>query len=173
MIHKPTASEYPAFFSKYIELAHSDNLMQELKLNSIKTIELLEGITDEQASFRYATGKWSLKEVVGHMVDTERIMSYRTLRIARGDVTPLPGFDENALVIHAGFSELAIQSLLQDFSIVRQATLSLLEQLPSHAWSRVGIVSNNEITVRSLGFIIVGHELHHRKVIVERYLSAF
>jgi uncharacterized damage-inducible protein DinB len=172
MIQKPAVTEYPTFFATYIERVASDNLLQELEDNSKQTIAILEGLTEKQASFRYAPGKWSLKEVIGHMVDTERIMSYRALRIARGDATPLPGFDEKTYVSHSEFSERSLESLLHSFSIVRQATLNLLEQFPADAWLRVGVVSNNEITVRALGFIIAGHELHHRDVIIERYIGA-
>ncbi|MEX2414590.1 MAG: DinB family protein [Paenibacillaceae bacterium] len=172
MIHRPAATEYSSYFAKYIERVASDDLLHELEIQLNETTDLLADLSEEQTSFRYAQGKWSVKEVVGHMVDTERIMSYRALRIARGDVTPLPGFDENAYVSHSNFSVRSLQSLLQDFSIVRQATLNLLDQLPAHAWPRVGVVSNNEITVRALGFIIAGHELHHRNVIIERYIGA-
>jgi uncharacterized damage-inducible protein DinB len=173
MILKPAISEYPTFFARYVERVPSDDLLHELEHNFKLTAATLDSLTEEQAGFRYAPGKWSLKEVVGHMVDTERIMSYRALCIARGDVTPLPGFDENAYVSQADFSERTLQSLLQDFIIVRQATINLLGQFPAEAWSRVGVVNNNEITVRALGFIIAGHELHHRNVINERYISTF
>lgn len=173
MIHKPAVTEYPAYFTKYIELVATDDLLQELQNSGKQTIATLEGLSEAEASFRYAPVKWSIKEVVGHIVDTERILSYRALRIARGDVTPLPGFDESTYVSLANFSERPLSSLLQSFSIVRQSTIDLLEQFPEDAWSRVGIVSNNEITVRALGFIVAGHELHHLRVIVERYIRAF
>jgi uncharacterized damage-inducible protein DinB len=173
MIHRPAANEYSSFFSTYIENVTSDDLLYELKHNFKRTVATLENVTEDQASFRYAPGKWSLKEVVGHMVDTERIMSYRALCIARGDISSFPGFDENAYVSQSYFSERTLESLLQDFIIVRQATLNLLEHLPTVAYSREGIVSNNKITVRALGFIIAGHELHHRNVISERYINAF
>ncbi len=172
MIHRPAVTEHPAFFTKYINCVPSDDLLQELEHNGKQTIATLKDVSEEQANFRYAPDKWSLKEVIGHMVDTERIMSYRALRIARGDVTPLPGFDENAYVSHSDSSERTLANLLNDFSIVRQATINLLEPLSNAAWSRVGVASNNEITVRALGFVIAGHELHHRNVIVERYIGA-
>ncbi len=172
MIHKPAITEYPTYFTKYIELVATDDLLQELQMNGKQIIAKLQDLSEDEANFRYAPGKWSIKEVIGHMIDTERIMSYRALRIARGDVTPLPGFDENAYVKHSDFSERTLTNLLNDFSIVRQSTINLLEPLSADACSRVGVVSNNEITVRALGFIIAGHELHHRNVIVERYISA-
>jgi uncharacterized damage-inducible protein DinB len=170
---RPSPTEYPAFFATYIDLVPSDDLLQELEQSFQQTMAILESLTEEQASFRYAPGKWTIKEVVGHMVDTERIMNYRALCIARGDTTPFPGFDEEAYVSHSEFAERSLQSLLQDFSLVRQASMNLLERLPTDAWSRVGTVNNNKIVVSALGFIIVGHGLHHTNVIRDRYMATF
>jgi uncharacterized damage-inducible protein DinB len=173
MNRRPHSTEHAPYFAKYVELVASHEILNVLENQIKETAALLKGLTEDQANFRYASGKWSVKEVVGHMVDTERIMSYRALRIARGDVTPLPGFDENAYMVHSEFDARPLESLLYDFSVVRRATLNLLERLPKDAWSRTGIVSQHEITVRAIGFIIAGHELHHRNVIVERYIPAF
>lgn len=173
MIHRPAISEYPPYFETYIQLVQTDDLLQALDHNSKQINANLKQLTEEQAAFRYAPGKWSLKEVVGHMIDTERIMSYRALCIARGDATSFPGFDENAYVSQSAFDDRTLASLLQDFIIVRQATISLLSQLPLTAWDTIGTVNSNKISVRALGFIIAGHELHHCRTINERYISTF
>src|SRR5262249_31658343 len=119
-----------------------------------------------------APDKWSAKEVLGHINDTERIFTYRALRIARGDQTPLAGFEQDDYVLGAEAQSCLLSDLVEDFIAVRRATVSLFRNLPKAAWMRRGIANNNEITVRALAFITVGHELHHRKILQEKYFSA-
>ncbi|TVY10895.1 DinB family protein [Paenibacillus cremeus] len=170
-LSRPEPSEYASYFGQYVELVPDGNLPDILRSQLQATTALLEGITEERGSFRYAPGKWSLKEVLGHMADTERIMSYRLLRIARGDTTNLPGFSEEAFVAGASFDQRTIAELVDELAVVRQATLSLLQGIQDEAWLRKGTANNIEVSARSLGYIIAGHELHHRSVIEERYLK--
>jgi uncharacterized damage-inducible protein DinB len=137
-----------------------------------RQVEELFGALDEHAiaGFRYAPGKWTLKEILGHLIDDERIFAYRVLCIARGDARPLASFDENDYVAGANFEEQPLRDLLDDYALTRRATIALLRSLPDEAWSRRGNVAGYEATVRGLAWHIAGHELHHLATIRERYL---
>ncbi|WP_240762732.1 DinB family protein [Paenibacillus thalictri] len=126
-------------------------------------------LPQERSLYRYAPGKWSLKEVLGHITDNERIMSYRLLRIARGDRTPLAGYDQDVLMSGAAFDLNPLSDVLEDYTAVRRATLSLLKGLPAEAWSRKGVVGGNESTALAWAYILAGHEIHHMNIISERY----
>ncbi len=132
---------------------------------------LLSGRSEAEGDLRYAPGKWSLKEVLGHINDTERIMSYRALRIARGDATPLPGFEQDDYVRNASSAPVALSDWIEDYIAVRRATVSLFRNLDKTAWSRRGVVNGNEITACALAYVIAGHEMHHRKILEEKYLQ--
>jgi hypothetical protein len=173
MNQRPASTEYAPYFEKYVKLVPEGDLLQLLSQQIKETTDLVRNITDAQGEYRYAPGKWSLKEVIGHMSDTERVMSYRLLRFARGDQTPLMGFDQDIYVNGAAFELHSVQDLLEELTAVRQATLYLLHGLTDEAWGRTGPVNNNEVTVKSLAYIIAGHELHHRKIIEEYYLINF
>jgi hypothetical protein len=173
MNHRPASTEYAPYYEKYVSLVPEGDLLQLMSQQIKETTDLLRNITDAQGEYRYAPGKWSLKEVIGHMSDTERVMSYRLLRFARGDQTPLMGFDEKTYVNGAAFELHSVQDLLEELAAVRQATLYLLHGLTDEAWERAGKANDNDVTVRGLAFIIAGHELHHRKIIDELYLSNF
>jgi hypothetical protein len=132
---------------------------------------LLRPVSEDIAAFRYDEGKWSVKQVIGHLIDVERIMTYRALRVARGDQTPLPGFDENAYAQTAGSDQRTLRSLLAELEATRAATAAFFHNLPAETWMRIGIANNNAISVRALAFIIAGHELHHREILQDRYLA--
>lgn len=170
MLERPQNGEYGSHFEPYIEKVPDVDLASLLESQIEEFIQLLSGISEEQAKFRYAEGKWSLKEVLGHVADTERIMSYRLLRVARGDKTPLPGFEENLFVAHSKANSRSINDLLQDFAAVRIATLSLFRQLDDEAWTRVGSVSGHDCSATALAYIIAGHAIHHIGIVQERYL---
>jgi hypothetical protein len=170
---RPASEEFNPFYERYVNLVPEGDFMQLLTQQLKETTDLFRHVTDGQGEYRYAPDKWSLKEVIGHMSDTERVMSYRLLRIARGDKTPLAGFDENDFVRGASFSLRSVQDLLEEFAAVRKSTLHLLYGLTDEAWKRQGIVKDAGITVLALAAIIAGHELHHRKVLEERYFSTF
>ncbi len=171
MSNRPAKDEYAPYYETYISLVPEGSLESTLTKQLEETTRMLLAISEEQANHRYASGKWSLKEVLGHITDTERIMSYRLLRIARGDKTPLAGFDEEAFVKGASFSSCAWSELLEDYIAVRRSTLTLLRGLSEEAWNRRGVANNSELSARALAYIICGHELHHRRVIQERYLT--
>ena len=167
---KPSNEEFPSYFDKYIDLVPEGSLEDTLIKQLKDTTAFLSNISETQANYRYATGKWTIKEVIGHITDTERIMSYRLLRIARGDQSPLAGYDDESYVKEAAFHSCSLPDLLKDFSAVRQSTVSLVRSLPEDVWSRKGITNNSEISVRALAYIIAGHELHHVKIIKDKYV---
>ncbi len=164
--------EYPSHFERYVSLVPSSgDVLTVLQEQADATLELLRTLPESKGGFRYAPGKWSVRELVGHVIDTERVLAYRALCFARGDKTPLPGFAEADYVNHASFDERTLDDLAAEFALVRAATLSLFDHLDSAAWVRTGIASGNEVSVRALAHIIAGHELHHRGILRERYLQ--
>jgi uncharacterized damage-inducible protein DinB len=169
-IGRPQDDEFAPHAKGYVALVASDNVIQVLEEQIDKTIALVSPLSDQQALLSYAPGKWTVKQTIGHLSDTERVFSYRTLRIARGDTTPLPGFEQDGYVPNAGSNERTLQDLLEEFQAVRQSTLALLRSLPSAAWLRVGTTDGSRVTVRGLVFTTAGHELHHFKILQERYL---
>lgn len=170
MNNRPSKDEYPAYFETYISLVPDGRIEDILHSQLEETRSFLVQLTDEQANHRYAEGKWSVKEVVGHMTDTERVMQYRLLCIGRGDQTPLPGFDEMIYMQGVDFHSCSMEDLLEDLTAVRHSTLMLLKSLPESAWSNSGTANNSHLTARALAYIIAGHVVHHVRVIKERYL---
>jgi len=166
---KPSENEYGGHFGNYIRLVPEGDIVETLEVQERETIGLLSGLPESRGDYRYAEGKWSLKELVGHMTDTERVMSYRLLRIARGDETPLPGFDQDLWMKHSVFGGWSFAQLAEDYGAVRKATLTLLKGLPEEAWSRRGTASNVGLTVRALAHVIAGHEKHHIAIIRDKY----
>lgn len=169
MKEKPSVREYPDYYRGYVELVPEGEIIETLSSQLEETISLLKA-NKEKRDFRYAEGKWSLIEVVGHIIDTERVMAYRLLRIARGDKTSLHGYDDEVYVENAHFSARKLEDLLDEFILVRKATLVLLKGLPKEVWQNIGYANNGEFTVNSIAYIIAGHERHHRKLIEERYI---
>lgn len=169
---RPESSEFIPYYSTYIGLIPDGEIIQILNEQINDSISLLKDISDNQGLFRYAPKKWSIKEVLGHMADTERIMAYRLLCFARGEKESLPGFDENSYVLNASFDNQTIEDLVDNFLAVRKSTVHLLKSLNSNSWSQRGTANGGEVTVRAIAYIIAGHELHHRHIIKERYLKA-
>lgn len=167
---KPANGEYPAYYRNYINLVKEGSLKEILLKQLEEMTILISHVNEEQAYYRYAEGKWTLKEVIGHITDTERIMAYRLLRFARGDQTALAGYDDESYVLEATFHSRSIPDLLEEFIAVRHSTISLIKSLPEKSWNRKGIANNGEISVAALAYIIAGHELHHRRIIEEKYL---
>lgn len=169
MSQRPQADEFPVYYKGYIDTV-ADDVLLELE-NQIESLpKFLSAISEEKASFAYAEGKWTIKEVLGHMLDTERIMSYRALCFARRDETALPGFDENVYVKHAHFNDRTLQSLLDEFIVLRKSTMYLLKSFNEEELNRSGISNDKPITVRALIFILAGHVNHHQQILKERYL---
>lgn len=169
MRQRPETQEYSTYYWTYIQLVPEGNVIDLLADQLEATLALVRQLSEEQAAYRYEPGKWSIKEVIGHITDTERIMAYRLLRIARGDKTELPGFNQDTYISGASFEQCSLQFLIEDLTAVRHATLTLLKGLSEEAWVRQGVASKSPFSVRALACVIVGHELHHRKVLVDRY----
>jgi hypothetical protein len=169
-ITRPQPGEYDPYYERYISLVQSDDVLAALERQFPETASLLGSRGAARADFRYAPEKWSVKEVVGHLSDTERIMSYRALRIARGDKTPIEGFEQDDYVPNGRFGQRTLADLLAEFGDIRKATLDLFRSLDVEAAARRGVANQKEITARALAYIIAGHELHHRRILEERYL---
>lgn len=175
-IAPPQPGEYAPYYERYISLivsnAQSEDILDTLDQQRRQTMLLLCGRDEEDGDFRYAPDKWSVKEVLGHVCDTERIFAYRALRISRADATPMEGFEQDDYVRNGPFAQRPLADLVEDFIAVRRATLSLLRNLDEAAWSRRGVANKNEVSVRALAYIIAGHELHHRRILEEKYFAA-
>jgi len=143
--------------------------IDELVAQRARMLNALSPLSDEQARYRYAPGKWSIKELVGHLADTERVFAYRLLRIGRGDATPLPGFEENDYARAGSFDARPFGDLLDEWAAVRDATTALASGLPDEAWARRGTANNHPVSARALLYIILGHVEHHRSILQERY----
>ncbi|MBD2716108.1 DinB family protein [Microvirga sp. STR05] len=168
-ITPPAATEYAPYYGTYVRLVTGDPLAA-LQAQPAELRRLLTGLTEQQGQFRYASGKWSIKEMLVHMIDTERIFAYRALRIARGDTTPLPGFEQDDYVPASEADSRSLTSILHEYDTVRAATLSLLESLSEAQLGRQGTASGQPVSVRAMNFIIAGHEAHHLHILQERYL---
>lgn len=170
MLQRPSHDEYSSFYTGYIGLVPDGDYVSILNNQEKDLVTIFLSLSEEQALSRYAPGKWSLKEVLAHITDTERIMSYRLLRIARGDTTDLPGFDQDIFIANASFDEVAITDLIKDFQAVRKATLALLPTISEAAWARLGTANTFTISARALAYVIVGHAQHHLNMVEQKYL---
>ena len=169
---RPQPTEYAAYYENYVSLVPGTDILGVLEAQGMLMTQLLGARSEREGNFRYAPEKWTVKEVVGHISDTERIFAYRALRISRNDKTPMEGFEQDDYVKHGGFNDRSLADLAEEFSHVRGATLALFLGLGGDAWQRRGTANKTEVTVRALAFIIAGHELHHRRILEEKYLPA-
>jgi len=169
---RPKPGEYAPYYDRYISLIPGNDIVGTLAAQLPKTVALLAARSESDGDLRYAPEKWTVKEALGHVIDTERIMSYRALRFARNDRTPLAGFEQDDYVRDGPFADLRLADLLEECKTVRAATLSFFGSLRPTDWTRRGIANKNEISVRALAYIIAGHELHHRHILEERYFAS-
>ena len=169
-LSRPQPGENAPYYDRYISLVPGDDVLAALDEQRRQTLLLLSGRSEADGDFRYAPDKWSLKELLGHLNDTERIMRYRALRISRNDSTPIEGFEQDDYVRNSSLGKRPLADLMEDYIAVRRATISLFRNLDEPAWSRHGVAADNEVTVRALAYIIAGHELHHRRILEEKYL---
>jgi uncharacterized damage-inducible protein DinB len=170
-IAKPAAGEFPPYARMYIDRLPADGrVLDHMRAGLDAAMEMVRPLSEAQLAHRYAPGKWTVREVLVHVVDDERIYAYRALRFARGDTTPLPGFEQDAFARHSGANEREIGDIMEEYRAVRAATLALFRGLPEEAVARGGVADGNFVTVRALAFHIAGHESHHLEVIRERYL---
>lgn len=170
-IAAPDPSEYAPYYGRYITLVGGNDVVAALEDQPRDTLGLLSALSEEQGDCRYAPDKWSIKETLGHVIDAERVFSYRALRFARNDRTPLASFEQDGYVREGGFGERRLADLIEEFVCVRRATVWLFRELSAEAWMRRGIASDNPVSVRAVAYIVAGHELHHRRVLREKYLS--
>jgi len=163
-------NEYSGGFATYVREAGNVNLIEELEISLHDFIRFVQNIPMDKFDYRYAEGKWTIKEIIQHLIDCERIFAYRALRFSRNDQTPLASFEENDYAINTNANERSIQELLTELSAVRHSNLLFYKSLSEEQLKRMGTASNIKISVRALGFTIIGHQKHHQKVFEERYL---
>lgn len=171
MITKPTDAEYPDFYSGYIALVPDGDVIKFLKKQKRMFIGLIDSIPEEQLLYRYEEGKWTIKQIVGHVIDTERVMAYRALVFSRGERQPIPGFNENEYVERASFNQKNIQDLIKEFAKLRESNLALIQNLNVDMMERKGNANDFFFSVRAIVYIIAGHVEHHINVIKSRYLN--
>jgi hypothetical protein len=167
---RPAASEYLPYYERYIGLVPEGDVVATLVNQMIETQALLRALPASVATYRYAPDKWSVNEIVGHMIDSERIFTSRALRFARNDPAPMPSFDQDDYVRNATFDSYPLADVASELEAVRQATIFLFRHMDEQAWSRKGVANNAEVSVRALAYIVAGHELHHREILSARYL---
>jgi len=168
-ISRPAEDEYGPYYGTYISKVPDGDLHQLLARQMEETCAMLSKVPESEADAAYAPGKWTVKEVAGHIVDTERIMAYRLLRVSRGDSTPLPGFEQDDYVKGGNFRSRTLASLIEEFRLARASTLALLRNLDGSTFTRRGIADGKPVSARALAYIIAGHERHHVGILNERY----
>lgn len=161
----------PPFYKNYVKQIEETDVIQALRLSGFRTQVMIHGIPESMADYRYAEGKWSIRELLCHMMDAERIFAYRALRFARNDKTQLPGWEENDYAPQANASARSLKRLAEEMTHLRASTVDLFESFTEEMLKRKGIANNNEMSVLILGFVTAGHEAHHRKILAERYLA--
>ena len=166
---RPAASEYAPFYHGDVEAVPDGDIVELLRSGGRELVEAIGRIPEDRGGFRYGPEKWSIREVLGHLIDAERIFSYRALRVGRGDRTPLASFDENAYVKTAGSDARTIADLVRELAAVREATVLLFESLPEEAWGQRGVASGKDVSLRALAYITAGHARHHLRILRERY----
>jgi uncharacterized damage-inducible protein DinB len=169
---RPEAGEYAEYYRKYIEKVPSTDIPGILESQRLHMLQLFARRSERDGNFRYEPGKWTIKEVLGHVTDAERIFTYRALRIARDDQTPLASFEQDDYVKNGGFASRTLADLVEEFGAVRGASVALFRSFDDVAWSKRGVASQKEVTVRALGFITAGHQIHHRVILEEQYFPA-
>ncbi len=169
---RPEPGEYAPFYETYISKVKGSDILGILDAQRLQMAQLFAAHSERDGNFRYAPDKWTVKEALGHVIDSERIFVYRALRIARGDQTPLASFEQDDYVRGGNFAERTLADLAEEFGLVRAASIALFRSLQREAWQRRGVASEKEVTVRALAFIVAGHEIHHRLILEERYFPA-
>jgi DinB superfamily len=171
MHQRPEKNEYNPFYETYVSLVPETEILPALESQIEQTRVLLSGISDEKSLYRYAPDKWSIRQVIGHMIDGERVFAFRAFTFSRADTVQLFSFDEKQYVAQAGFDQVSLTDLCAEFVALRTANVLMFKHLTAQAWTRDGIASDNCITVLALAYIMVGHVRHHTKILQERYLS--
>jgi DinB superfamily len=168
---RPQPAEYDPYYQKYIARVPEDEIIPALEGQLDELNNLLDGVAEEKGTYAYADGKWTLKEVLSHLIDGERIFAYRAFRIARGDKTPMEGFEQDGYIENSHANERSFAELLGEFELLRKANVFFFKNLEPADWTRVGMANNVEVSVRSLAWIMAGHIRHHIAILQERYFA--
>jgi hypothetical protein len=171
LIERPASSEYAPFYAGYVGSVPDGDLLQLLQRQREETLTLFRGLDEAKARFRYAPGKWTMADVLGHVTDGERVFTYRALTFARGDTSALPSFDENAWAVAANAGRRPLRELMDEYAAVRSATIELFRGFTPEEFARSGVASTKPVSVRALAYIVAGHERHHLRILRERYLG--
>jgi hypothetical protein len=170
-MQRPEKTEYAAYYETYVSLVDETDIVPTLQNQLAEMQNLLGEITEEKAAHAYAEGKWTIKELIGHLIDGEKIFAYRALRVARGDETPMEGYEQDGYIENGNFNDVSLAELTEEFSLVRRANILFFKNLSDKAWRRAGTANNSGISVRALAFIMVGHVQHHANILKTRYLQ--
>lgn len=170
-MNRPEKSEYAEYYEKYVSLVEETDIVSALKNQASEIENLFNKMSDEKSNFRYAAGKWKIRELLGHIVDAERVFAYRALRFSRNDETPLASFEENSYVANGNFGNTKLADLAAEFSLLRQSNVLMFKNLTVEAWNKTGTASDNKVSVRALAYIMVGHVRHHINILKERYFD--
>ena len=168
---RPQPSEYDPYYERYISLVENDEIIGTLGAQPTKLQDLLTALPEEKGDFRYAEGKWSIKDLLGHLIDGERMFAYRLFRISRGDQTPIEGFEQDGYIENAHSGSRSFGDLLEEFTLLRRSTMILIKNLTDEDWGRLGTANNVSVSVRALIYIMAGHIEHHLAILKERYLT--
>jgi uncharacterized damage-inducible protein DinB len=168
-IHRPATSEYAPFYARYIDRVPEGDIVAHMRENSVTLNATFATIDEARGGFRYAKGKWSIREILGHLMDAERIFVYRALRLARADTTPLPGFEQDDYAATAGSESRRLADMRDELRALRESTIHFFASLPDEAWPRNGVVSGRNLSVRAIAQIVVGHSAHHLHELAEKY----
>jgi len=167
---RPQSTEYAPYYDRYISKVPDGDIIALLDRGLNEALTVIRNIPEERGSYRYAEGKWSIKEVIGHVIDGERVFTYRALRFGRNDPTPLPGFEQDDFIKGANFDKRTLKDLAEEYEHVRRSTIALFAGLEPEAWDRRGLANDDEVSVRGIAYIVAGHERHHLEVLKEKYL---
>lgn len=167
---RPEKTEYAEFYETYVLRVPETEILPAMERQIAEARKIFAEIAEEKGAFAYSEGKWTIKELLGHLIDGEKILAYRALRIARNDKTPIEGYEENLYVENGNFNNRTLADLVEDFALLRQVNVRFFKSLPENAWTRTGTANNKEFSVRGLAYVIVGHVRHHLGVLRERYL---
>jgi hypothetical protein len=170
-MNRPNKTEYAAYYETYVSLVEETDIISALQNQLTELQNLFAAIPEEKGTYAYAEGKWTIKELLGHLIDGERIFAYRALRFARADKTPLEGFDQDPYIENADFNSIKFSNLLKELTLLRAANVLFFESLSETAWSQTGVASDAEVSVRALAYIMVGHVRHHINILKARYLN--
>lgn len=170
-MNRPEKGEYAEYYERYVSLIEENDIVAVLERQQAELLEVFQTITEEKSLFAYAEGKWTIKELIGHLIDGERIFVYRALRISRGDKTPIEGFEQDGYIENSNFNNTPLSDLTEELLLTRKANLIFFKHLSADAWLRTGTANDNPISVFALAYIMAGHIRHHLKILNERYLG--